>query len=1818
MSNYNSSSTDKYILYLDSISLSRFYEILGSIDAMEISVPEDMDVLEAYERAKTQGVHISQTLPYGTELAIQDSYLHEMLSAEMKRDGFDPDKSSSDEAFSDDLDLSGDLDIMEVDDRHDISAEDIDEFIKELETIADDNSDEQDILDELIATEESSDVLTGGSDVLTGGSDKDDFGFADIDLSAFEAAEQVFSDGEETVGKTDESVFASSDLDIDFSQIDASDFDLDALEIADTAKTVTEGEEKSLSDTSSESYTQYASSEESRVISGEDVLPLIYALNAIKHSLTVGVSDTLTEMEELIAGLGVGESTAKAEEPESEEVRAFAEELAAMPGFNFEDLDSAVFGDQAEKTESASSTESSGEDFDYSAVSSIFDAENTAPEEKIPAELFDKPDPAPSAASPLSSTSKKKKGKKDKGKKGKKGKKPSPGGDIWEDYAGFIDDMINATGMSDAALADEKISAMISTFRSRLYDTSSFFSRNDMCNAVIDLISALNSFCESHGVYDIYISYPESSVSILYDEYERRYSVAASAAARAKRDLDAELEEKKRRADLLKDAYDEATPATELENPALTGEEHKFIFGASAIPDMPGNELIYQRFGYKRAYFAGEFDCDLLLDLKTGEKIGIIPRIRLSHVWDKVPFDSGSDELKCGIDKKEWDKAYSQLNAYIKKGIASDPSHPGMILVQDVLALPENIYRALFIKKATNVIELIRAAILADIAENRRLIAKWHRIKKYKKKIALSKDAGGIFSKNDVKVLEKRGIRYINDIRDYDVYTLKNLLLEHSFTNIIKEINEVYKEHKAQIKDRIYARRPYIIGYTSLILVTIIAYVMKYRLIKSARETNVINITSAIFVLCLLTAIFAIVRTFVRRRKNPSYKYLVPKVKRRLGFMVMLAVFTMGSVFVFYQRYDGYNDSFYYRDLDDGTIAVAGLVDKFDTVANIPSHIDGKTVTEIDVGAFRKKDISTAVIPDTVQKIDPLAFYKCSSLTKIEVFTDKYFDAPFDSYDSDPKIKEIGYMAFAKCERLHSAYITEGVETLGVGAFRDCVRLGEINLKTVSSFGKSAFSGCTALVIVTFGENTTSVPEAAFSGCSSLNTINGFGYVSEVSDKAFFGCLSLKSVSFDNVKSIGKSSFSGCSSLTELILPATLERVGKNAFYECNRISYVELPFIGDSRENTKNTTLNYLLDCRNDYGIKIHVVLTDMPTIVGNTFKNCAAVEKVTLPSNVTKIESGAFDGSGITEFEIPDSFTVLPENLFRGCNELVTISGGRNVTQIESGAFKNCKRLTAVDFPLVVSIGENAFSGCESLTSIGQTSSLREVAVSAFEECYSLTSIDLSSVEGALQADTFKGCNKLESVLLPETLKVLPEGIFEGCTSLKELYLPETVEVIGKHAFRDSGIKNLNIGASVVEIGAGAFLSCTQIEELVIPDTVVKIGRRAFADCYSLSRVELPFLGETRESVITGLRYVFGKDSSINDLTVSGVETLYPWTLRGAKELKTLTVNDGLKKVSWGALAYNSSLTHISLPSSLETIGRSAFANCDSLKVAELSLTKVTQIGKSAFKGCDLLNTVALPETLLAIPDSAFRGCYAISEITLPESIIEIGKNAFRDNGSLKSVVFPENLEAIGNKAFYRCNTLTSITVPEATRTIGKQILVGCTNLDSLTVPFIGKTVSEAQTIGYLTDSKSLTSITLTAASTIAENAFADCKSLITLTLNSDIRKVGSGVVSGCTRLERVIMPTEEMFQRFSRFFKGVDIYSPSGEKYLEDIEEDIWSDEGSGGVAPDDFNGGISGDGSNGGIPDDGSDDGFDDGFHNGVIPEQPLMTASSDND
>ena len=80
------------------------------------------------------------------------------------------------------------------------------------------------------------------------------------------------------------------------------------------------------------------------------------------------------------------------------------------------------------------------------------------------------------------------------------------------------------------------------------------------------------------------------------------------------------------------------------------------------------------------------------------------------------------------------------------------------------------------------------------------------------------------------------------------------------------------------------------------------------------------------------------------------------------------------------------------------------------------------------------------------------------------------------------------------------------------------------------------------------------------------------------------------------------------------------------------------------------------------------------------------------------------------------------------------------------------------------------------------------------------------------------------------------------------------------------------------------------------------------------------------------------------------------------------------------------------------------------------------VTSIGYAFFE-CTSLTSVTIPSSVTSIGDGAFMGCTGLTSITIPESVTSIGEWAFLGCTGLTSVTIPESVTRIGDKAFTGC---------------------------------------------------------------------------------------------------------------------------------------------------------------------------------------------------
>ena len=91
------------------------------------------------------------------------------------------------------------------------------------------------------------------------------------------------------------------------------------------------------------------------------------------------------------------------------------------------------------------------------------------------------------------------------------------------------------------------------------------------------------------------------------------------------------------------------------------------------------------------------------------------------------------------------------------------------------------------------------------------------------------------------------------------------------------------------------------------------------------------------------------------------------------------------------------------------------------------------------------------------------------------------------------------------------------------------------------------------------------------------------------------------------------------------------------------------------------------------------------------------------------------------------------------------------------------------------------------------------------------------------------------------------------------------------------------------------------------------------------------------------------------------------------------------------YGAFYDCDSLTKVTIPNSVKSIGMCAFRFCDSLKTIIIG-NSVTIIGNMAFDSCTSLTSITIPNSVINIGKSAFEYCSSLTNITIPDSVTNI----------------------------------------------------------------------------------------------------------------------------------------------------------------------------------------------------------------------------------
>ena len=331
-------------------------------------------------------------------------------------------------------------------------------------------------------------------------------------------------------------------------------------------------------------------------------------------------------------------------------------------------------------------------------------------------------------------------------------------------------------------------------------------------------------------------------------------------------------------------------------------------------------------------------------------------------------------------------------------------------------------------------------------------------------------------------------------------------------------------------------------------------------------------------------------------------------------------------------------------------------------------------------------------------------------------------------------------------------------------------------------------------------------------------------------------------------------------------------------------------------------------------------IEIPEKVTRIGDNAFASNRLSAVTFPPSVTEMGSEAFSENAFVEFAFPPSLKELKSYILENNKQLLKVTIPGSITRLCSSICWGCtslKQLILEDGAgnLYISLNNTDFKDCPlEYIYIGRNIADSEISEieyhSAFDDIPTLKKAEFGNIT-KIPSYMFYYCENLAEFSLPGTLKSIGWCAFES-TAIEKIVIPESVTSIGKHAFSDSDLREVDIKGPVRELPEYTFGICEKLEKLTLPSTISKIETGSLSDT-PIQEFRCP-----------------------DDLVEIGSEAFH-----GCDKLERVHFNDKLTHIGTRAFQECSALKEVYLPESVTSIGSYSFSDCESLRVLSLPAT-------------------------------------------------------------------------------------------------------------------------------------------------------------------------------------------------------------------------------------------------------------------------------------
>ena len=378
---------------------------------------------------------------------------------------------------------------------------------------------------------------------------------------------------------------------------------------------------------------------------------------------------------------------------------------------------------------------------------------------------------------------------------------------------------------------------------------------------------------------------------------------------------------------------------------------------------------------------------------------------------------------------------------------------------------------------------------------------------------------------------------------------------------------------------------------------------------------------------------------------------------------------------------------------------------------------------------------------------------------------------------------------------------------------------------------------------------------------------------------------------------------------------------------------------------------------------------------------------------------------------------------------------------------------------------------------------------------------------------------------------------------------------------------IEQVSIGSNITRIGNYAFCDCDCLTSVTISDSVISIGEDSFNFCYDLEVVD--FTGSEEQwnniSIESGngfltsatINYYFNCEHINTTLydqidatcTEDGYtageycEDCQTW-LSGHEVIKAHHIDndgDGLCEIceqkalniidSGYCGTQGDNVTYTLYDNGLLVIGgqgemkSSTFSERTDITSVVIS-EGVKSIEDDAFSGCTGLTSVTIPYSVTSIGDWAFLGCTSLTSITIPDSVISIGGSAFYNTEYYDdSSNWNDNVLYIGDYLIEAKNDISGkYDILSGAKLIADEAFANCSALTSITIPYSVTSIGDWAFEGCT----GLTSITIPdSVISMGDRAFEYCSCLTSITIPDSVTSIGYYTFAYCTSLISITIP-------------------------------------------------------------------------------------------